>query len=94
MRDGLTPEQVIARDRIHDLLAELADLIGPTFGGQAAEELDADEMPQGQVFLGEWITVLAWVDETGESFLTRIGSANLLSHHRAGLLHEGLYGFD
>lgn len=94
MKDGLTPEQSTARDRIHDLLVELGDLVGPAFGGQAAEELGADEMPQGQVFLGEWVAVLSWVDEDGEGFLTRIGSANLLGHHRAGLLHEGLHGFD
>lgn len=93
MSDGLTPEQVVARDRVHDLLNELADLVGPAFSGQAANDLDDDQLPVGQVFLGEWVAVMSWVDEDGDGFLTRIGSSNLLNHHRVGLLHEGLYGF-
>jgi len=88
-----TPEQEQAQNRIHDLLAGLVDLIGPNLGGQADAEVDPEDMPQGAVFLGEWVAVLHWVDETGQSFTTRIESANLLAHHRVGLLHEGLYGF-
>lgn len=88
-----TPEQVAAQNRIHDLLAELADQVGPRFGGEADDELDPDQQPQGAVFLGEWVAVVSWVDESGQSFTTRIESANLLQHHRVGLLHEGLYGF-
>lgn len=86
-----TPEQQAAQNRIHDLLAELADLIGPKFDDESG--LDPDELPEGSVFLGEWVAVLSWIDETGDSFTTRITSANLLQHHRVGLLHEGLYGF-
>lgn len=87
-----TPEQERAQNRVHDLLAELVDVIGPRFDGQA--ELDVDDMPQGSVFLGEWVFVGSWIDETGAGFTTRIESPNLLPHHRVGLLHEGLYGFD
>lgn len=90
---GPTPEQRKAQNRIHDLLTELADIVGPSFDGQAEEDLDPDEMPQGAVFLGEWVMVMSWMDETGSSFTTRIESANLLMHHRKGLLHEGLWGF-
>ena len=86
-----TPEQAKAQNEIHDLLAGLADVIGPRFDGQG--DLEPDEMPEGSVFLGEWVAVLSWIDEAGESFTTRITSANLLQHHRVGLLHEGLYGF-
>jgi hypothetical protein len=88
-----TVEQEKAQNRIHDLLAELADLIGPRCDGQADEDLDPDELPRGAVFLTEWVTVLAWVDEAGTPFTTRIGSPNLLPHHRIGLLHDALYGF-
>lgn len=86
----LTPEQEAARDRVHDLLAELAGILGPG----SYDELDEDEAPAGQVFLNGWVMVLAWIDEDGESFLTRGGSAHLPAYQRNGLLHEGLYGFD
>ncbi|HEX2578668.1 MAG TPA: hypothetical protein VHK88_20155 [Aquihabitans sp.] len=94
MAEGLTPDQLVAQARIHDLLAELVDLIGPRFGGLAEDDLDPDEMPVGQVFLSEWVTVLAWVDEDGDGFTTRIGSPNLARHHRTGLLYDGLHDFD
>lgn len=81
-----------ALERVHDLLAELADLIGPAYGA-TLDEIDVDDLPTGSVFLGEWAAVLSWVDETGEAFLTRISSVNLLGHHRDGLFHQGLYGF-
>jgi hypothetical protein len=44
-------------------------------------------------FVDEWVIVVSTTDEDGESSLARVGSPNLLSHHRDGLLHEGLYGF-
>lgn len=89
MNDDLTPAQKEAQNRVHDLLAELAEVIGPDFDG----EHGLDEPPYGSTFLSEWILVLAWVDEAGSGFTTRIGSPNLLHHHQVGLLHEGLYGF-
>lgn len=92
MSSGLTPAQQAGRDRIHDLLAELADLVGPSLDGQVDDDPDIDA-PSGQVFLSEWVSVMSWTDEDGESYLTRISSANLLDHHRTGLLHEGLHGF-
>lgn len=93
MRDAdLTPAQIQARDRIHDLLAELADLIGPAFDGEG--DMEPGEEPTGAVFLSEWVLVSSWVDQEGEGFMTRITSANLPGHHQVGLLHEGLYGFE
>jgi hypothetical protein len=93
VRDSdLTPAQVVARDRVHDLLAELVDLVGPAFDG--AGDIEPGEGPVGQVFLSEWALVASWVDEDGDGFITRITSANLPAHHLTGLLHEGLYGFD
>lgn len=94
MSDDLTPEQREGQNRLHDLFAELTELIGPSFGGKAQEELDPDEMPEGAVFLSEWVCVLYWLDETAAGFTTRIASSNLPLHHRIGLLHEALYGFD
>lgn len=88
-----TPGQQAAQNQIHDVSAGLRDVVGPNFDGQAEEDLEPEEMPRGEVFLGEWVAVLSWVDEDGESFTTRIESANLLEHHRIGLLHQGLYGF-
>lgn len=88
-----TPDQAVARDRIHDLLAELADLIGPRWDGQTDDDLEPEDQPVGQAFISEWVLIAAWVDEDGNGYTTRVGSANLLTHHRVGLLHEGLYGF-
>lgn len=90
MNDDLTPLQREARERVHDLLAELADVLGP--GGY--DGFDDGEGPTGRVFLNGWVMMLAWVDEEGETFLTRQGSANLPAYQRVGLLHEGLYGFE
>lgn len=88
-----TERQEWAQNRIHDLLAELAELIGPAGDGQAEEDLDPDEMPQGAVLLPEWVTVMSWVDETGAGFTTRTMSPGLASHHLSGLLHDGLWRF-
>lgn len=84
-------EMEAARNRIHDLLAELADILGP---GADGAELEAGEDPEGQLFLSEWVIVTAWVDETGHSFTSRYGSPGIALHHLKGLLHEGLFGFE
>lgn len=88
---SLTPSQTEAQNRIHDLLAELATLIGPDQDGQAEDR--GSPVPDGSVFLNEWAIVAAWMDENGGTFTTRFGSASLPLHHLVGLLHEGLYGF-
>jgi hypothetical protein len=95
MRPGPTKRQQQAQERIHALLAELSELVGPNADGQAALEFDdPDDMPQGSVVLTEWVVVASWMDETGEHFVTRFPSHNLPPHHVSGLLHEGLWSFD
>ena len=74
-----SPDAVDARDRVHDLLVELAELIGPAAASERA------------VWLEEWTLVAAWVDERGTSHLTRLMSAHLAPHRRSGLLHAGLH---
>lgn len=86
----LTPTQKEAQAKVHDLLGELSTLLGPSsFPGEE------DNPPAGNWLCSEWVMIVNWMDaDTGAAFLTRIGSANLQGAHRAGLLHEGLYGFD
>lgn len=90
-----TVEQEKAQNRIHDLLSELVDLIGPRLDGDPDNEaIDSlADLPQGAVFLNEWALVAAWMDEDGHTFTTRWGSVRMPFHHLVGLLHEGLYGF-
>lgn len=91
-----TPDQERAQNRIHDLLAELVDLIGPRLDGDPEGEAidNLADLPQGAVFLSEWALVAAWVDEEGHTFTTRWGAPNMPLHHLVGLLHEGLHGFN
>ncbi len=87
----LTPEQVAAQQRIHELLSELAEAVGPS--GWPEEDEGA---PEGAtMLLSEWVIMANWLNaDDGKGFLTRFNSANLQTAHRVGLLHEGLYGFD
>lgn len=42
---------------------------------------------------GEWLLLTSWTDlDTGRAILCGLTSENLLTHHREGLLHVGLYG--
>ncbi len=89
MSDDLTAAQHGAQDRIHNLLTELADLIGPRFDD------DDKGFPVEHAALAEWVIVAAWTDlDSGDSFTTRIGSPQLAEHHRTGLLHVALHDFD
>lgn len=91
MAKQLSPVQIAAQERIHNLLAELAEAIGPT--SWCDEENGA---PEGaNVLLSEWVIVAQWMDAgDGAGYTTRIGSHRLQTAHRVGLLHEGLYGFE
>lgn len=90
--EDLTPEQRQAQSEVHDALQRLADALGPA---SFPDEYDYDaDRPNGSTFLAEWVLVAGWVDEQGASFTTRIGSSNIRSYTRDGLLHEALYGFD
>lgn len=86
----LTPEQRQAQERLHALISELASLLGPgSFDDEDSAPADAN------VVLAEWVLMASWMDvNDGSHYLTRVGSPSLPIHHRGGLLHEGLYGFD
>ncbi len=89
MPESLTPEQRQAQQRIHDLLGELRDAVGPAGWGE-----DGGAPEGANVLLSEWVIMANWLDvESGEGYLTRFTSSNLQAAHRVGLLHEGLYGF-
>lgn len=94
MRPGPTQRQRGAQQRIDELLRELSELVGPHADGQAAEELDPEDLPAGSVVLTEWVMVASWMDEAGEHFVTRFPSDRLPAHHLSGLLHEALWAFD
>ena len=68
-----------AEERIHTLLTELTDLIGPH---AFRDHLDADHQADGHVFLSEWVLVASWVDETGSPYLSQISSTGLPGHTR------------
>jgi hypothetical protein len=86
-----TPGQEDAQGRIHELLAELADLIGPNADGQA--DYDPGTGPVGKPTLWEHVVVCCWVDDDRQDWVTVIPAAGMLNHHTVGLLRAGLaYG--
>lgn len=77
---SLTDRERSARDAVGDALAH-TDL-GPWID-------EGDHEPQWA--LTEWVAVSCWVNlEDGDSRIVRLGSADLLAHHRTGLLQTGL----
>lgn len=89
MTEGeLSAEQQAARDELHDLLQRHCKLLGPW-----DETGEMGPIPEN-VFVNGWVIMASWVDEEGDTYLTRIPSKNLPNFARAGLLHEGLYGFE
>ena len=87
-RSGPTPRQQNAQNAIHELLSDLAPVIGPDDDGLA--EWEPGERPEGAT-LWEHITVTCWVDpETKCSYYRVLPSAGMLNHHMAGLLRAGL----
>ena len=83
-----TPRQEHAQQRIHELLAELVEIIGPNSDGQADHE-PGDE-PTGKPTLWEYIVVCCWVDDDRQDWVTVIPAAGMLTHHTIGLLRAGL----
>ena len=81
-----TPRHAHAQRRIHELLAELADIIGP--GGD--DLTDPEDRPSGRPTLWEWVTVCCWVDDDRQDWMTVIPAAGMLTHHVVGLLRAGL----
>lgn len=91
MGQALTPRQVDAQQRVHELLTELVEIIGPSDDGQA--EYERGEEPSGKPTLWEHVTVCHWVDEDRNDFYTVLPGAAMPMHHTVGLLHAGLtYG--
>lgn len=76
----------VARSELHDAIQQRANVIGPT---------DDDEFPpeDGDLWmLTEWVLVANWTNvNDGNSRMVRLGSPDLLAHHRSGLLHDGLF---
>jgi hypothetical protein len=84
-----TPRQEDAQRRIHELLAELTEVVGPAGDGLAGP----DERPCGKPTLWEWVTVCCWVDDDRQDWVTVVPAAGMLTHHAVGLLRAGLaYG--
>jgi hypothetical protein len=83
-----------AVERLHDLIAREAAVLGPRADGGDDEDHDEDTAHEDRnhMALEEWVLVMSWTDlETGESHVTRHWSKQMPFHHRTGLLHEALY---
>jgi hypothetical protein len=88
---NVTSRQEEAQQRIHELLAELGEIIGPSSDGQA--EFEPGDEPSGKPILWEWCVVGCWVDDDRKDFVTVVPAAGMLNHHAVGLLRAGLaYG--
>jgi hypothetical protein len=83
-----TPRQRDAQRRIHELLAELVDIIGPSGDGQA--DYEPGDEPTGNPTLWEYVVVCCWVDDNTKDFVTAIPAAGMLTHHATGLLQAAL----
>lgn len=87
----LTPRQEHAQQRLHELLAELVDIIGPHNDGQA--DYEPGDEPAGTPTLWDYVVVACWVDDDRKDFVTVVPGPGMLNHHVVGLLHAGLtYG--
>lgn len=86
-----TPRQEHAQWRIHELLAELAEIIGPHNDGQI--DYEPDDAPTGTPTLWEYVVAACWIDDDRKDFITVIPAAGMLNHHTVGLLRAALaYG--
>jgi hypothetical protein len=86
-----TLRQEAAQQRIHELLAELVDVIGPHADGEI--DYAPGEAPAGTPTLWEYVVVCCWVDDDHEDWVTVLPAAGMLTHHAADLLSAGLtYG--
>lgn len=80
-----SPRQEAAQQRIAELLAELAHIIGPD------DTDDPDDVAvAGKPTLWDFVVVASWVDDERQDWLTVTPAAGMLTHHTAGLLHAGL----
>lgn len=88
MTRSLTPRQEDAQRRIHALLTELAEIIGPDDDGQA--DWEPGEAPQGTLTLWEWGICCYWVDGASRDFYTVLPASEMPQHHTVGLLRAAL----
>lgn len=85
MADREERDQAISE--LHDFIQSKSTTLGP------ADDEENDGSPMENAFLTQWVLVTAWVDENGQTFLTRLTPKEVPQWQRQGLLHEGLYGF-
>lgn len=83
----LTPRQEAAQQRVHELLAELVEIIGPNGDGQADWEPGCE--PTGKPTLWEFV-VACWIDDARKDYITVLPAAGMLNHHTVGLIRAGL----
>jgi len=68
-----------SRDRIHEVLQEVGVLNG-------------HEDEDRRALLTGWVVVTEWIDEDGETWLSKAHSASVLHWAANGMHHEALYG--
>lgn len=79
-----------SRDRLEDLIREVADDIGPH--RLDSDDEDTDELIPN-VMLNQWCLVTAWIDPAdGECYITRVNS-HAPEYQINGLLQEAIDGF-
>lgn len=88
----MTPGQEAAQQRIHELLAELTEVIGPNYDGEGGYE--PGEEPTGASVLSEYVVAAIWVDGDDDDFVTVLSSAGMKNHHTIGLLRVALADAD
>lgn len=85
---------VEAQQRVHELLTELTELLGPAaYPDDPFPDQPAPDQPLW--VLDGWVLVASWLEvESRVGFCTRTWSPHLPAHARTGLLHMGLFQFD
>lgn len=78
-----------AAQRVHDLLAELVAIVGPqaTCGEPDCECSGVVTSEEPNFVLSEWVLCMVWTDlSDGDSYNTKLNTANMLRTHQRGLL--------
>jgi len=74
-----------ACDQIETAIQNSAVMFGPTAVPDGFWP-DVEE----PVMLSEWVAVAAWVDASGETYVTAVSPPHMPEHHRTGLLYTVL----
>ena len=83
-----TSRQSEAQARIHELLVELANIVGPD--ADVGPDVEPGERPTGTPTLWEYAVVCCWVDDARQDWVTVVPASGMLTHHIGGLLRAGL----